>query len=66
MAELGIILLIKGIPEVINNAMQEAFSDEPRGPNEFPLVFHSLLGVCWGGVSDVGVVGCWFLGDSIC
>ena len=65
MAELGIILLIKGIPEVVNDATQEAFSDVPRGPNKFPLFFHLLLGVCRGGVCDVGVVGCWFVGDSI-
>jgi hypothetical protein len=28
-AELGIILFIEGIPEVVKNAVQEAFSDEP-------------------------------------
>ena len=63
--ELEIILLIKGIPEVVDDATQEAFLDEPRGQDKFQLFFHSLLGVCRGGVCDVGVVGCWFMGDSI-
>jgi hypothetical protein len=37
-AELGILLFVKGIPEIVNNAVQEAILDEPRGPNEFPLL----------------------------
>ena len=44
---------------------QETFLDEPRGPNEFPLFFHSLPGVRWGGVCDAGVVGCWLVGDIV-
>jgi hypothetical protein len=66
MAELGIVLLIEGIPKVVNDAFEKVLSDEPRGPNEFPLFFHSLPCVRRGGVCDVGIVGCWFVGDSIC
>ncbi len=64
-AELGIVLLIEGIPKVVNDTFEKALSDEPRGPNEFPLFFHSLPCVRRGGVCDVGIVGCWFVGDSI-
>ncbi len=42
MAELGIVLLMKGIPKVVNNAFEKALLDGPRGPNEFPLFFNSL------------------------
>ncbi len=66
MAELGIVLLIKGIPKVVNNAFEETLLDVPRGPNKFPLFFHSLPHVRRGGVCDVGIVGCWFVGGSIC
>ena len=38
---------------------------QPRGPNEFPFLFHSLPGICRGGVGDVGVVGCLFVGDCV-
>ncbi len=65
MAELGIILFVKGIPEVVDDAAQEAFLDEPRGPNKFPFFFHLLPGMRRGGVCDVGVVGCWFMGDCV-
>ncbi len=64
-AELGIILLIEGIVEVVDYATQETFSDEPRGPNEIPLFFHLLPGMRRGVVLDVGVVGCWFVGDNV-
>ncbi len=63
-AELGIILLVEGIAEVVDHTMQETFSDESRGPNLIPLFFHSLPGMCRGEVLDVGVVGCWFVGDN--
>jgi hypothetical protein len=65
MAELGIVLLIKGIPKVVNDTFEKALSDEPQGSNEFPLFFHSPQCVRRGGVCDVGIVGCWFVGDSI-
>ncbi len=65
MAELGIILFVEGIPEVVDNAVQEAFLDEPRGPNKFPLFFHLFLGMRWSGVCDVGGIGCWFVGDCV-
>ena len=65
MVELGIILLIKGILKVVNDAFEKALSDEPRGLNEFPLFFHSLPCVRRGSICDVGIVGCWFVGDSI-
>jgi hypothetical protein len=63
--ELGIILLIEGIVEVVNYAAQETFLDEPRGPNEIPLFFHSLPDTRWGVVLDVGVLGCWFIGNNV-
>ena len=66
MAELGIILFVKGIVEVVDDTTQETFSNELRGPNEFPFLFHSLPGMRQGGVDDVGVVGCWFVGDCVC
>ena len=62
---MGIILFVKGIVEVVDDTAQEAFSNEPRGPNEFSFLFHSLPGMRWGGVGDVGVVGCWFVGDCV-
>ena len=62
---MGIILFVEGIPEVVDNAAQEAFSNEPQGPNEFPFLFHLLPGMRRGGVGDVGVVGCWFVGDCV-
>ena len=65
MSELGIILFVEGIPEVVYDALQEAFLDEPRGLNEFPFFFHSLPGMHRGGVCDVRVVGCWFVGDCV-
>jgi hypothetical protein len=65
MAELGVVLLIKGIPKVVNDAFVKALLDEPRGPNKFSLFFNSLLCVRRGGVCYVGIVGCWFMGDSI-
>ncbi len=65
MAELGIVLLIKGISKVVNNAFEKTLLDVPQGPNEFPLFFHSLPCVRWGGVCDVGIIGCWFVGDSV-
>ena len=58
MAELGIILFVEGILQVVNNAPQEAFPDESRGQNKFPLFFHLLPGMRRGGVCDGGVVGC--------
>ena len=65
MVELGIILFVKGIPQVVNNPTQETFPDEPQGPNKFPLFFHLLPGMPLGGVCDRRVVGCWFLGDCV-
>jgi hypothetical protein len=65
MAELGIVLLIKGIPKVVNNAFEKTLSDVPQSPNEFPLFFHSLLCVRWGGICDIGILEFWFVGDSI-
>ena len=62
---MGIILFIEGIAEVVDDTAQEAFSNEPQGPNEFPFLFHLLLGMRRGGVGDVGVVGCWFMGDCV-
>ncbi len=64
-AELGIVLLIEGILKVVNNAFEKTLSDVPRGLNEFPLFFHSLPCVRRGGVCDVAIVGCWFVGDSV-
>jgi hypothetical protein len=65
MAELIIVLLIEDIPKVVNDAFEKILLDVPRGLNEFPLFFHSLSCVRLGGVCDVGIVGCWFVGDSI-
>ena len=62
---MGIILFVEGIAEVVNDTVQEAFLNESQGPNEFPFLFHSLPGMRRGGVSDVGVVGCWFVGDCV-
>jgi len=64
-ARAPIILFVEGIPQVVDAATQEAFSDEPRGPNEFPLFFHLLPGMRRGGVCDGRVAGCWFLGDCV-
>ena len=58
MAELGIILFVEGITEGVDDAAQETFSNEPRGPNEFPFLFHSLPGMRRGGVG-------WFVGDCV-
>ncbi len=66
MAELGIVLLIEGIPKVVNDAFEKTLLDVPRGPNKFPLFFHSLPCVHWGGICDVGIIGCWFVGDRVC
>ena len=51
--------------EVVDDTTQETFSNELRGPNEVPFLFHSLPGMRRGGVGDVGVVGCWFMGDCV-
>ena len=62
---MGIILFVEGIAEVVDDTTQEAFSNEPGGPNKFPFLFHLLPGMRRGGVGDVGVVGCWFVGDCV-
>ncbi len=47
MLELGIILLVQGIVQVVNNAVEETLLDEPRELDEFPFLLHLL--VCVGG-----------------
>jgi hypothetical protein len=66
MAELGIVLLIEGILKVVNDAFEKTLLNVPQGPNKFPLFFHSLPCVRRGGICDIGIVGCWFVGDSVC
>jgi hypothetical protein len=65
MAELGIVLLIEGLLKDVNDAFEKTLSNEPRGPNKFPLFFHSLPCVRRGGVCDVWIIGYWFVGDSV-
>jgi hypothetical protein len=64
-AELGIVFLINSIPKVVNDAFEKTLLDVPQGPKKFPLFFHSLPCVHRGGVCDDGILGCWFVGDSV-
>ena len=58
-------MFVEGIAKVVNDTTQEAFLNEPRGLSKFPFLFHLLPGMRRGGVGDVGVVGCWFVGDCV-
>ena len=50
--------------EIVNNALQEPFSDETNGADEFPLLsslhLHSCVSMALVMVDD-GVVGFWFI-----
>ena len=64
--ELGVVLFVQRVTEVVSNATEESFVNEPRGTNEFLFFLSVFTLVGERGVGDGGVVGGGFAGGSVC
>mgnify|MGYP006193057191 CR=1 FL=1 len=59
MLELGVILFVQGVAQIVNDAAEETLTDEPRLSDGFPFLFHSLARVGGRQVCDGRIVGRW-------
>ena len=65
MLQLAVVLFVKGITKVVDNAAQKTLADEPSGANKVPNFFSTLLLVGGCGVGDGWVVGCLLAWDGV-
>ena len=64
--ELRVVLFIKGIALIVNDASEETLADEPRCANEVPVFLFALALIGERGVRDGGIVRRRFVGDGVC
>ena len=64
--ELRVVLFVKGIALVVDDASKETLADEPRCANKVPVFLFALALVGERGVRDGGIVRRRFVGDGIC
>jgi hypothetical protein len=63
--ELRVVLFVKGIALVVDNASNETLEDEPRCANEVPVFLFALALVGERGVHDGRIVRRRFVGDGV-